>query len=222
MARGIPRLAAHGWALALACLVLLLAPLAFKHPIAEVQATAGGPPLMGTRLGEPALRYPATAEQASAVLAVGHHQGGTTDGLAADINVDPLTQPATASDPGGSRQHVIRFVWPTHGVITQSFWQYHPGIDIANGVGTQEVATAEGQVVFAGWGSYGIYVEIDHGDGFHSVYGHMSAVMVKTGDTVTQGQLIGLMGATGRASGPHLHFEIRYQGVPQNPIDLLP
>jgi murein DD-endopeptidase MepM/ murein hydrolase activator NlpD len=220
LARGIPRLAAHGWALALAVLVLLLAPLAFKHPVAEAQATAGSPPLIGARLGEPALRYPATAAQAGTVPL--HHQGGTPDGMAADVSVDPLTQPATASDPGGSRQRVIRFVWPTHGVITQSFWQYHPGIDIAAGVGTQEFATAAGQVVFAGWGSYGIYVEIDHGNGFHSIYGHMSAVLVKTGDTVTQGQLIGLMGATGRATGTHLHFEIRYQGVPQNPIDLLP
>jgi murein DD-endopeptidase MepM/ murein hydrolase activator NlpD len=203
-------------------LVLLLAPLAFKHPVAEALATGGGPALMGTRLGEPALRYPATAAQASAVPPLPHHQGGTPDGLAADINVDPLMLPATAADPGGSRQRVIRFVWPTHGVITQSFWQYHPGIDIAAGIGTQEFATAAGQVVFSGWGSYGIYVEIDHGNGFHSIYGHMSAVLVKTGDAVTQGQLIGLMGATGRATGTHLHFEIRYQGVPQNPIDLLP
>jgi murein DD-endopeptidase MepM/ murein hydrolase activator NlpD len=75
--------------------------------------------------------------------------------------------------------------------------------------------------VFAGWGSYGIYVEIDHGNGFHTIYGHMSSVVVKTGQAVTQGQLIGLMGATGRASGPHLHFEIRYQGIPQDPSDLL-
>jgi len=222
LARGIPRLAAHGWALALAVLVLLLAPLAFKHPVAEAQVTAGGAPFMGTRLGEPAFRYPVTAAQAVAVAPLRHYQGGTADGLAADINVDPLTQPATATDPGGSRQKVIRFLWPTHGVITQYFWQYHPGIDIAAGAGTQEFATADGQVVFAGWGSYGIYVEIDHGNGFHSIYGHMSAVLVKTGDIVTQGQLIGLMGATGRATGTHLHFEIRYQGVPQNPIDLLP
>ena len=224
MARGIPRLAAHGWALGLAGLVLLLAPLVFKHPVAEVQATAGSPPITATRLGEPALRYPATAAQASIVAPPAHHQGGTLDGLSAqgDINVDPLTLPATAADPGGSRQQVVRFVWPTHGVITQYFWQYHPGIDIAADVGTQEFATDGGQVVFAGWGSYGIYVEIDHGNGFHSIYGHMSAVLVKTGEAVTQGQLIGLMGATGRATGPHLHFEIRFQGVPQNPIDLLP
>lgn len=177
---------------------------------------------MGTRLGEPAFRYPATAAQAGAVAPLPHHQGETADGLAADVTVDPLTQPATASDPGGSRELVMRFVWPTQGVITQYFWQYHPGIDIAACVGTREFASAAGQVVFAGWGSYGIYVEIDHGNGFHSIYGHMSAVLVKTGDTVSQGQLIGLMGATGRATGTHLHFEIRYQGIPQNPIDLLP
>jgi murein DD-endopeptidase MepM/ murein hydrolase activator NlpD len=209
----------------LACLVLLLAPLAFKHPIAEAHATAGSAPVVVTgQGGESALRYPATAAQVSAPLALAHRQGGAQEDLTvpASNSVDVLMLPANASDPGGSRQRVIRFVWPTHGVITQSFWQYHPGIDIANDVGTPEVATAAGQVVFAGWGSYGIYVEIDHGDGFHSIYGHMSAVLVRTGDTVSPGQLIGLMGATGRASGPHLHFEIRYQGVPQNPIDLLP
>lgn len=205
--------------------MLLLAPLAFRHPIAEVHATGASASVVITGVrGEAPLRYPATAAQAMAPLAAAHHQGGAQEDLAAQggNSVDVLMQPATASDPGGSRQRVIRFIWPTHGVITQSFWQYHPGIDIANDVGTPEVATAAGQVIFAGWGSYGIYVEIDHGDGFHSIYGHMSAVLVKTGDTVTQGQLIGLMGATGRASGPHLHFEIRYQGVPQNPIDLLP
>lgn len=205
-------------------MVLLLAPLAFKHPIAEAHATAGSATIVMNGQGESALRYPATAAQAGSTLTPAHRQSGAQEDLAAlgNNSVDVLSQPATASDPGGSRQHVIRFVWPTHGVITQSFWQYHPGIDIANTVGTQEVATAAGQVVFAGWGSYGIYVEIDHGDGFHSIYGHMSAVLVKTGATVTQGQLIGLMGATGRASGPHLHFEIRYLGVAQNPIDLLP
>jgi murein DD-endopeptidase MepM/ murein hydrolase activator NlpD len=205
-------------------MVLLLAPLAFRHPIAEAHATSGSATVVVTRQGESGLRAPATAAQASAPLPPAHRQGGAQDDLAivGDNSVDVLTQPATASDPGGSRQHLIRFVWPTHGVITQSFWPYHPGIDIAAEVGTHEVADAGGQVVFAGWGAYGIYVELDHGNGFHSVYGHMSAVLVKTGEFVTQGQLIGLMGATGRASGPHLHFEVRYQGVAQNPLDLLP
>jgi murein DD-endopeptidase MepM/ murein hydrolase activator NlpD len=202
----------------------MLAPLMVRLPISEAHATAGSPPVALTRQGESALRYPATAAQVSATISSTRHQGGVRDGMAApgDNGVDLLTLPATASDPGGSRQQVFRFVWPTHGVITQGFWPYHPGIDIAADLGTQEVATEGGQVVFAGWGSYGIYVEIDHGNGFHSIYGHMSAVLVKTGETVTQGQLVGLMGATGRATGVHLHFEIRYQGVPQNPIDLLP
>lgn len=198
--------------------------MAFKHPVAEANATAGSPTAMVMRQGEYGLRSAASAAQAEAPMALAHHQVATQDDLGAqsDSTLDPLTRPATASDPGGSRQHVFRFVWPAHGVITQYFWQYHPGIDIAAEVGTQEFAAGAGQVVFAGWGSYGIYVEIDHGNGFHSIYGHMSAVLVKTGDSVTQGQLIGLMGATGRATGPHLHFELRYQGVPQNPIDLLP
>ena len=203
--------------------MLLLAPLAFKHPIAEAHATVASPSVVVTSLGESALRYPASAAQAGVPAGGVRHQAGTVDGLAgqADINLDPLTRPA-AADPGGSREQVVRFVWPTHGLITQYFWQYHPGIDVAADVGTRESAAEGGQVVFAGWGSYGIYVEIDHGNGFHTIYGHMSAVLVKTGEVVTQGQLIGLMGATGRASGPHLHFEIRYQGAPQNPIDLLP
>ena len=137
------------------------------------------------------------------------------------VKTDDLARPVPSSDPGGNRQHLIRFAWPAHGIITQYFSEYHPGIDIANDVGTPEFAADSGTVVFAGWGSYGIYVEIDHGNGFHTVYGHMSAVLVATGQVVTQGQRIGLMGATGRATGPHLHFEIRYQGVAQNPIDLL-
>jgi len=137
------------------------------------------------------------------------------------VKTDDLTAPAAPSDPGAARQHLVRFAWPAHGIITQYFWQYHPGIDIANDVGTPEFAADAGKVLSAGWGSYGIYVEIDHGNGFHTIYGHMSVVQVTTGQVVTQGQQIGLMGATGRATGPHLHFEIRFQGVPQNPIDLL-
>lgn len=124
-------------------------------------------------------------------------------------------------DHNGGRQHLVRFGWPTQGIITQGFSQYHPGIDIANQFGTPEVAADTGKVAFAGWGSYGIYVEIDHGNGFHTIYGHMSAVLVTTGQMVAKGERIGLMGATGIATGNHLHFEIRFQGAPQSPLDLL-
>lgn len=123
--------------------------------------------------------------------------------------------------PAERLHHLARFIWPAQGTITTYFWQYHPGLDIANAVGTPEVAADAGRVVFAGWGSYGIYVEIDHGNGFHTIYGHMTSVLVQVGQVVTPGQEIGLMGSTGRSTGPHLHFEIRYQGVPQNPLDFL-
>lgn len=144
-----------------------------------------------------------------------------TDAIALSTATPPPPAPSPG-DPSASRERVVRFVWPTHGTITQYFWQYHPGLDIANDVGTPELAADGGTVVWAGWGDYGIYVEIDHGNGFHTIYAHMSKVLVTKGQTVTQGQLIGLMGATGRATGPHLHFEVRYMGVPQNPLDLLP
>ena len=136
----------------------------------------------------------------------------------AEVAPAPLASPG---DPSSGRERVVRFGWPTQGTITQYFWQYHPGIDIANEVGTLEVAADGGTVIWSGWGDYGIYVEIDHGNGFHTIYAHMSKALVSKGQTVAKGQRIGLMGATGRATGPHLHFEIRYLGVPQNPIDLL-
>jgi murein DD-endopeptidase MepM/ murein hydrolase activator NlpD len=130
--------------------------------------------------------------------------------------------PAARTNPSINRERVVRFVWPTHGILTQYFWQYHPGLDIANVVGTPEVAADAGKVVWAGWGDYGLYVEIDHGNGLTTIYAHMSQLSVAKGETVTKGEQVGLMGATGRATGPHLHFEVRYQGIPQNPLDLLP
>ena len=137
------------------------------------------------------------------------------------MSTDAAINPGASPDLGGVRQRVIRFGWPTKGIITQYFWQFHPGIDIGNDIGTPEVAADAGKVVFAGWGSYGIYVEIDHGNGFHTIYAHMSRTVVSAGQGVSKGQLIGLMGMTGRATGPHLHFEIRYNGNPQNPCGYL-
>lgn len=209
MARGIPRLAAHGWALALALFVLALGPLGFRHPIAEVHATSGS------------VRVTASSSVSEAALPPGGSTRLHAQRALPSLPTDDLAPPAAPAELIAAREHLVRFVWPTRGIITQTFYEYHPGIDIANDVGTPEVAADGGQIVFAGWGSYGIYVEIDHGNGFHTIYGHMSAVLVKTGQVVTRGQEIGLMGATGRASGPHLHFEIRFQGAPQNPIDLL-
>ncbi len=196
---------------------MALAPLGFRHPVAEARATTESVAVpLKTSMDDATIGGPSTAAPAAFVAPLGRYRmepGGSVDSIASG--------PDASSEPGANREHLIRFAWPTHGTITQTFFDWHPGIDIANVVGTPEIAADGGQVVFAGWGGYGIYVEIDHGNGFHTVYGHMSAALVKTGDVVAQGQPIGLMGATGRASGSHLHFEIRYQGVPQNPIDLL-
>lgn len=99
----------------------------------------------------------------------------------------------------------------------------HVGVDLACNLGTPIFAAADGVVLNSGeFGSYGNMVLIDHGDGFASLYGHNSANVVHEGDRVKAGQLIARVGATGRATGPHLHFELRYNGVAVDPTAYLP
>ena len=99
----------------------------------------------------------------------------------------------------------------------------HPGIDLAGSYGTPIYATADGTVLRAGWnnGGYGNMVELDHGRGIVTRYGHMSAVLVHAGDHVTRGEQIGRMGSTGRSTGNHLHYEVRIDGRPVNPIPFM-
>jgi murein DD-endopeptidase MepM/ murein hydrolase activator NlpD len=99
----------------------------------------------------------------------------------------------------------------------------HPGIDLAGPVGTPIQATAEGVVLRAGWnsGGYGNLVEIDHGRGITTRYGHLSAIDVVAGQKVTRGQLVGRMGSTGRSTGSHLHYEVRIDGRAVNPIPFM-
>jgi murein DD-endopeptidase MepM/ murein hydrolase activator NlpD len=119
-------------------------------------------------------------------------------------------------------------VWPTRGWITSEFgWRedpftsgrvMHAGIDLAAPEGTQVVAPASGTVVYAGEdGGYGRMITIDHGRGITTNYGHLSRVLVKVGDTVSRGQHIGAVGNTGRSTGPHLHYEVRQNGIPISP-----
>jgi len=99
----------------------------------------------------------------------------------------------------------------------------HPGIDLAGSYGTPIYATADGTVLRSGWnnGGYGNMVEIDHGRGITTRYGHMSAVLVSAGDHITRGQQIGRMGSTGRSTGNHLHYEVRIDGRAVNPIPFM-
>jgi len=115
------------------------------------------------------------------------------------------------------------FVWPTQGTITQRFSWYHPGLDIANPSQPLNVAADSGRIMFAGWDSsgYGNMVLIDHGNGYMTRYGHLSQIMVISGQTVAKGQTIGRMGSTGHSTGSHTHFEIYLNGVRVNPLNYL-
>ena len=94
----------------------------------------------------------------------------------------------------------------------------HRGIDFAGKIGTELMAVAPGRVVSAGERvGYGTTVEIDHGLGFTTLYAHLSQITVARGDWVRPGTVVGLAGSTGRSTGPHLHYEIRYKGVPFDP-----
>jgi LysM repeat protein len=117
-------------------------------------------------------------------------------------------------------------VWPTanQAISGNDYWSGHLAIDLAAGLGDPVWAADGGAVVFAGWayGGYGTSVAIDHGNGWQSVYAHLSAVQVECGEDVTQAQPIGLAGSTGNSSGPHLHFELRFEGGFVNPWYVLP
>ncbi|NLG84954.1 MAG: peptidoglycan DD-metalloendopeptidase family protein [Firmicutes bacterium] len=126
-----------------------------------------------------------------------------------------------------------RMMWPVSGRVTSGFgWRRHPvlktnkfhtGIDIAVPTGTPVYAADTGVVLIAGWrGGYGYLVAIDHGRGLSTFYAHNSTLLVKEGDVVVKGQRIALSGNTGLSTGPHLHFEVRVNGDPVNPMPYLP
>ncbi len=95
----------------------------------------------------------------------------------------------------------------------------HEGIDIAASTGAPIWAAAAGTVIHAGWlGGYGNLVVLDHGNGLATAYAHCSAILVGVGQTVAQGETIALVGSTGHSTGPHLHFEVRVNGVAVDPL----
>jgi len=120
------------------------------------------------------------------------------------------------------------FIWPSNNHYLSGF-DYTPsanhwGIDIAGNEGEAVYATDAGVIVYAGWNDYGYgnMIMVDHGNGFQSLYAHLSALNVICGQSVGQGDVIGAIGTTGRSSGPHLHFEIRAISSFVNPWDVLP
>ena len=100
---------------------------------------------------------------------------------------------------------------------------FHAGIDLAAPVGTEIYCARDGVVSDTGYNEVlGNYVKVDHGDGYQTVYGHMSRVLISLHQTVLSGTILGRVGSTGQSTGPHLHFEIRKKGEPEDPVPLLP
>jgi len=133
----------------------------------------------------------------------------------------------TKTDNKTNTKGAPSFAWPTSGRVSSRYGQrdgrLHAGIDISKPVGSTVKASAGGTVTRAGnAGTYGILVEINHGNGWVTRYAHNSKVLVRAGDKVTKGQAIALSGNTGRSTGPHVHFEIRYNGSAKNPLSYLP
>ncbi|HHY91964.1 MAG TPA: peptidoglycan DD-metalloendopeptidase family protein [Firmicutes bacterium] len=123
--------------------------------------------------------------------------------------------------------------WPARGSITSRFGlrrspfgrsvEFHEGVDISAPYGAPVRAAAAGRVVFAGWkNGYGRFVIIDHGYGFQTAYGHNSKLNVRVGQIVKKGDVIANVGSTGRSTGPHVHYEVIYQGQKRNPLQYLP
>jgi murein DD-endopeptidase MepM/ murein hydrolase activator NlpD len=133
----------------------------------------------------------------------------------------PSAYSASSSTPSASG-----FIWPVSGPVTSSFgmrWgRMHTGIDIGVGYGTPIHAAAAGRVIYAGWmDGYGNLVFVDHGGGISTGYAHQSRIAVANGQTVSQGDVIGYVGCTGHCFGPHLHFEVRVNGSPVDPLGYL-
>jgi len=126
--------------------------------------------------------------------------------------------------PVSASQGTGLFAWPTSGQITQGYWARHKAIDIGAPNGRAVLASDAGYVAEVGWSKYGYgnYIVIDHGNGFQTLYAHLSAVLVRGGQSVGKGARIGSVGSTGRSTGSHLHFEIRYKGGQRNPFGYLP
>ena len=142
--------------------------------------------------------------------------------------LEALIQSLQSGTTAGAGRVLAAFLMPLRGPVTSRFGfrrhpifrlrQFHQGLDIAAPRGSPVAAAFGGKVLFTGWyGGYGKLVILDHGQGFSSLYGHLSAILVKPGQSVARGEIVGRVGSTGYSTGPHLHYEIRQNGRPVNP-----
>jgi murein DD-endopeptidase MepM/ murein hydrolase activator NlpD len=147
--------------------------------------------------------------------------------LAAQIQAAQLSPERTSAGlVVDATQSASGFIWPVSGPIVSPFgmrWgRMHEGIDISAGTGAPVAAAGSGTVISVGWmGGYGNLVVIDHGGGLATAYAHLSGYAVGSGQSVSQGQVIGYVGCTGHCYGPHLHFEVRVNGAAVDPLGYL-
>ena len=151
------------------------------------------------------------------------HEVSGLQAASSQVTATLQTSGSTSYDSSPSSSGLI---WPVNGPVVSPFgWRWgrmHEGIDIGVGYGTPIHAAASGTVVYSGWMSgYGNFVIIDHGGGMATAYGHQSSIAAGNGQSVSQGQVIGYVGCTGHCFGPHLHFEVRINGSPVNPMGYL-
>jgi murein DD-endopeptidase MepM/ murein hydrolase activator NlpD len=166
-----------------------------------------------------AVSRPLTAEERAAL----------ETSLREQLTLPPPSPPTATPAPMPPRVKTdAEFVWPIRGPVNSSFGprggRLHAGIDIGSPHYQEVVAAADAEVIYANdtKGPLGKAVVLQHGRGMRTVYAHLSIIVARERDTVRQGQAIGGVGDTGRATGPHLHFEIRQNGVPLNPEAHLP
>jgi murein DD-endopeptidase MepM/ murein hydrolase activator NlpD len=195
----------------------------YKAPVSEIIAfnklnSDGSGLVVGTRIMVPQGKKPTPiTPPATNVATTGRTTPRTGSRSVAGVAL-PVGTPGAPFESG--------FIWPTNAVrINRGVGFGHTGLDIGTYDGTAfgrpTFAAKSGTVKFAGWnnGGYGNLIVIDHGGGFETYYGHHSQIYVNVGEHVEQGQTIGAIGSTGRSTGPHLHFEIRFNGKITNPLD---
>jgi murein DD-endopeptidase MepM/ murein hydrolase activator NlpD len=131
-----------------------------------------------------------------------------------DVNLAPPGSPPTG----------FAYAWPIRGTVTQGYGSGHPAADFGAPYGAKVYAARAGRAVVRQWSpeGYGFLVIVDHGDGSRAYYSHLKGAWANVGDWLPRGGLVGEVGSTGNSTGPHVHFEIRIGGVPQNPLGLLP